>query len=180
MIVPVPVLSANVTRVGSTAPSNDASLNSTENVSSFSTNRSPRTSTTTVVVRVPAAMVAVCATIAFRSGAPTASIVSGTLTVAVKSLLAKPSDVMVNTYCVTPLSASICVTSSIVSVTESSLVIVPTPIASPMMTREGASEPSNLALESWTVNVSSISTKSSPTAFTLNVAEVSPALMMTV
>ena len=97
--------------------------------------------------------------------------------VTLKSLLAKESERIVNVKSVVPESPSLSVTSLIDKDAVSSLIIVPRPVASSMVTRVVSATASNVAADKSTVNVSSISTISSPATLTVTVVVSEPAVM---
>ena len=97
--------------------------------------------------------------------------------VTLRSLLAKESERIVNVKSVVPVSPSLIATSLIESAAESSLMIVPRPDASRIVTRVASLLPLNNAADKSTVNVSSISTTRSPVTSTVTVVEFVPAVM---
>ena len=98
-------------------------------------------------------------------------------TVTPKSLLENKSEVMVKTKSVPPASPSLAATSSIESNAMSSLMMVPSPLASLIVARLASTAPSNNATDRSTENVSSISTIWSPVTLTVIVVESEPMAM---
>ena len=100
-------------------------------------------------------------------------------TVTARSLLENKSELIVNTKLVLPESPSLSETSSIESAAESSFVIVPRPLLSPITTRVASLLPSKRTADRSTVKVSSISTIWSPSTLTVTVVELVLARIVT-
>ena len=89
-------------------------------------------------------------------------------------------ELSVKTKSVNPPSPSVMVTSSMAIVVASSLVIVPTPMSSEIVTLDASAEPPKRALVNRTANVSFVSTTVSPTTATFTVVVSEPALITAV